>query len=378
MRILTNTNLHSGGGIARRANEMIRYCEEKGIPLVVIGITKEKPKIEERGSVKIYHLTVGKGVNCSMDIYRGLRDINDLERRLKPTIKEIQEIMKDERIDVVLSEGTFYAPWMIYKASKNLNKPTIVNYAGILTKEEAGTPAPLLHLFKQIELDFDRPNNFYVFPSKLTKREIEKIFRRKIKNSIVIPNGVAPEFFKEECITKKKNSIGFVGRAHPIKNIEFLISLARALDKKSSNYHILAVSEIKKDKEIRKKLEDRDIEIVPEMSTYKLRQFFMKMTVIVCPSHFETYGNVSLEAIATGTPALVSENMGVSEIFRDLGLTNLVLEDFSSAEKVLNKIIETTSLKIKEGTREQIKSYLHWDKIMNKYIKICEASLEAI
>ena len=374
MKILTNTNLHSGGGIARRANEMISYCRKRDIPLVVIGITKKDYKVKEVGSVKIYHIPLDGGLNHSMDVYKGVRNIGELEKKLKSTIDSIQKIIENEKVDVVLSEGTFYAPWMMHKASKNLDKPTIVTFAGILTKEESDAPVPLNTLFRQIESDFNRLDNLYVFPSHLTKKEVEKIFGRNIERSIVIPNGVTPEFFEESYSSKKTNSIGFVGRNHPIKNIEFLISLAEALDRNNLNYNISIVSKIKKGKKIRKKLEARAIEIIPTMSTANLREFFAEMGIIVSPSLFETYGNVPLEAVATGTPALVSKKMGVSEVFQKLGLKNLVLEDFNSAKKVLDKVKEVMGLTIKKDTIEQIRENLRWDKVMRRYIKVCEVA----
>ncbi len=93
MKILTNTNLHSGGGIARRANEMIRYCQKRDIPLVVIGITKKDYKVKEVGSVKIYHLPLDEGINHSKDVYNGRRNIKELEKKLKSTINSIQKII---------------------------------------------------------------------------------------------------------------------------------------------------------------------------------------------------------------------------------------------------------------------------------------------
>ncbi len=377
MNILTNTNLHSGGGISKRANEMIRYFEKKKLPLTVIGVSKENYKIERKGSVKIYHVPINsdKKIEHTIDIYKGLKNIDNLEKRFNPTIETIEKIISDEKIDLVLSEGTFYAPWMIHRATKKLNIPMIVVYAGILTKEESDVPEPLNNLFRQIELDFNRLDNFYIFPSRLTKREVEKIFGRKIEKSIVIPNGISKEFFKESYTSKNKNSIGFVGRNHPIKNLEFLISLAKVLDKKGDKYDISAVSKIKDGKKIKKELEDRNIRIIPTMSTDKLNDFFREMGIIICPSFFETYGNVPAESIATGTPALISENMGVSEIFQEIGLTNLILEDFSSTEKVIDKVKENVGLSIKKSIIEQIRETLTWDSTMGKYVKTCEEAL---
>jgi glycosyltransferase involved in cell wall biosynthesis len=61
------------------------------------------------------------------------------------------------------------------------------------------------------------------------------------------------------------------------------------------------------------------------------------MGVVISPSHFETYGNVAKESIASGTPAMVSLNMGVSETFDNLGLNDWVI-NFDSVKSVYDKI----------------------------------------
>jgi len=71
------------------------------------------------------------------------------------------------------------------------------------------------------------------------------------------------------------------------------------------------------------------LNIVKPMDNRKLSNFYSKMDLIVCPSHFETYGNVAQEAIASGTPALITPTMGVAETFRRFGLDRWII-DFSS------------------------------------------------
>jgi glycosyltransferase involved in cell wall biosynthesis len=374
MKILTNTNLNSAGGIAKRADEMARYSKEHDIPLVVISIAKDKPKIIRDGPVTTYHIRTGNDINRTREIYRGTNNLETFSKKLERVIKETENIIEIEKPDVVLSEGTFYAPWTLHTASKKLKLPTIVSYAGILTKEEANAPEPYRTLFKEIEHDFNREDDFYIFPSSLTKMEVEKIFERKINKSVVIPNGVSKEFFDESKRNgRNSKEIGFVGRAHPIKNIEFLVQLAKKIRESGKDYSISAVSHIRKDKPLRKELEENEIRLIPpNMNPSQLQNYFQTIGSVVCPSLFETYGNVPIEAVASGTPALISKNMGVVETFIDLNLENLILNNFASVEEVLQKISEISNNPIKRETREKIKKVLQWETIIQRYIGACE------
>ena len=94
------------------------------------------------------------------------------------------------------------------------------------------------------------------------------------------------------------------------------------------------------------------IKLYDPMSSRKLAKFYEKMGIIISPSLFETYGNVAQESIASGTPALISSNMGVSETFRDLGLSDYIV-NFKSTQDVYNKIINFSGQPISDKVRKK-------------------------
>jgi glycosyltransferase involved in cell wall biosynthesis len=93
------------------------------------------------------------------------------------------------------------------------------------------------------------------------------------------------------------------------------------------------------------------------------------MGIVISPSHFETYGNVAKEALATGTPAIVSPNMGVSETFNKLGLNDWVV-DFNSVKSVYNKIENIIGEPVSEKTREKMKKLYIPPKIFSEIVSI--------
>lgn len=371
MKIITNTNLHSGGGIARRANEMIRYCADLNLPLVVVGIDEKDRPVEQVGSVSIYRIGIAGGKNNSSEVYNGLTNLGDLESKLGPTTAKVKQVIQIEKPDVVMAEGTFYAPWMLHRVAEEMGIPSIVAYAGILTKEQEGAPEPQSTVFRQLEQDFNKKEDFYTFPSDLTKREVEKIFGREIDSSLVIPNGIATEFFGKPHNAKDPKLIGFVGRNHPVKNLGFLVYLAEELNS-SEGYSIAAVSDVNYDDPLRKDLEKKGVRIIPPMNTVALKEFLSNAGVIISPSHFETFGNVPMESLAAGTPAIVSRKMGVAEVFDDIGLEHLVLDDFGSPAEVAETVRAVSGSNIGRETHEEIKERFSWGRAIEKYLSCCE------
>jgi len=64
-----------------------------------------------------------------------------------------------------------------------------------------------------------------------------------------------------------------------------------------------------------------------------LAEAYANMDVLVFPSHTDTFGNVVLEALASGVPAVVTPDGGPKFIVRD-GETGFVTEDDRFAEAI--------------------------------------------
>ncbi|MEK6911113.1 MAG: glycosyltransferase family 4 protein [Nanoarchaeota archaeon] len=369
MKILTNTNFHSAGGIAKSADELARYCRRNNLPLVLVGADPQAQFSRSvNGSVVTYRLPVGKGIENSRQVYSSAQNLNDLHGNLSQLKDSLNYILSQEKPDIVLTQGTFYAPWMLHHVAKTKKIPTVVAYAGILTKEEAHAPRPLLSIFEAMEQEFNEASNFYIFPSRLTKTEVEKIFGRSLNDSSrVIPNGVSQEFFERRKVGCQNEGIGFVGRNHEIKNLEFLLQLADNLKGSKNNFSISAVSNIREGEPIRSQLTERGVSIHDSMGLRELRDYYHSNGVVISPSHFETYGNVPLESVSAGTPALVSKNMGVSEVFQNLGLSNLVV-DFNNVLEVIAKIREVNTERISGTVKSAIRDSLSWPNIVDQYL----------
>lgn len=93
------------------------------------------------------------------------------------------------------------------------------------------------------------------------------------------------------------------------------------------------------------------------------------MGVVLSPSFFETYGNVAQEAVATGTPAIVGPNMGVAEIFKEIGLSQWIV-DFKSTKNVYYKIKEISGQPVSSKIKKMLKYNLTSPAINQSLIQV--------
>ena len=373
MKIATNISISPIGGIARRVGEIQRKinnsdgCDQ----LVIIEINPLERSVVEDKYTKIYKIPFPNSIMLNT-IYRELRSIDDLQHRFEPTIQEIEEILDKEKVDVILSEGTYYAPWCLYKASRRMGSPLVILYAGILKYETKHYPEDTKKIMIEMEKQFIDPELMYLFPSNLTRSAVEKEYG-KLQKVKIVPNGISKEFFQLEP-KNNHHGIGFVGRDSKNKNPEYLLALKDELKRNKMDTDIYMISNMNKKNKLRKKLSKARIKILSAMDTQHLRDFYRDMGVIISPSFFETYGNVPIESVASGTPALINNNMGVAEIFKKHNLHNYIT-DFDDVQDVVSRIDEFKNHRVNKDIRESLRRY-SWDSVIDTYFNVCRQEVE--
>ena len=103
--------------------------------------------------------------------------------------------------------------------------------------------------------------------------------------------------------------LGFVGRICPEKNAAFLVDLERDLAEHGfNNYRFLIVGDGSERAWLERNLPHADF--TGELHGELLARAYANMDLFVFPSETDTYGNVVSEAMASGTPAIVSSKGG--------------------------------------------------------------------
>jgi glycosyltransferase involved in cell wall biosynthesis len=151
----------------------------------------------------------------------------------------------------------------------------------------------------------------------------------------LMPRGVDANLFHPGKRTReaadRERILGFVGRLSIEKNIGLLAKIQEELDRSGvSNFRFLIVGHGGDEAWLRKRLPQAEFTGMLRGET--LAAAYANMDLFVFPSHTDTFGNVVLEALASGVPAIVTPDGGPRTIVRD-GETGRIVHDnqFSQA-----------------------------------------------
>jgi len=125
--------------------------------------------------------------------------------------------------------------------------------------------------------------------------------------------------------------LGYVGRLSVEKNILYLQQLQNELAMRGLRPRFLIVGQGMEEGWLRENL--RDTEFAGVLRGEQLAKAYANMDLFVFPSHTDTFGNVVLEALASGVPALVTADGGPKFLVED-GVTGFVRNDAGFAGAV--------------------------------------------
>ncbi len=300
-----------------------------------------------------------------------LATLENLERYWKIAIDLTMEVLRDQKPDVVLLNGTGIVPWVLSQAAERLKIPMVIRYAGILTIETQMSRPRALELYRTVEKTFMPRVKHAIFPSAVAKRVVEEVVTGKpIENATILPNPIfVPKTYRNNY--SGTPAIASIGRWARVKNFQAYFELHRKLRRQRFPHRAFFVSDRLVDDTNGPKMPST-IEIVDPMSQDKLWQFYTHLNLLVVPSTFETFCNVAAEAVVTGTPVLVSETVGFSEVLKAFGLDNMVVSSFEDIELVAERAKILVKERVPFFKRRAIARYLNPNTVHTKLIQVLE------
>lgn len=213
------------------------------------------------------------------------------------------------------------------------------------------------------------------------KNDILKYFDIKEEKIAVIHNGVDIEKWNRKNTKEALKKYGiegeyvlFVGRTTKQKGIEILLEAAGKI--KSKIVIVTAGADTKEYfEEIKARaLNIKNVKFIGEMlSEDETIELYSNAKVFVCPSIYEPFGIINLEAMACGVPVVASYVGGIKEIIVD-GETGFFFKP-SDAEELaqkVNTILKNQALaeKMGENGRKRVVENFSWDSIAKKTIAL--------
>lgn len=297
------------------------------------------------------------------------------------------KLEKYGRFDIIhMSNFRSYQNIAVSKYSKKYSVPYILQPRGTLPRFSKNKQKKLFDLlFGQYII---KRASKVIASSKIESNQYKHVFP-KIKNMDIVrvPNGIDLDDYgnlPKKGLFKKKNSIKenelvilFLSRIHERKGVDLLLEAFRDLKDHTLNVKLVIAGPdenyVDKLKLLCEKLNLQNDVIFsgPLYGANKL-EAYVDADIFILPSkdHYESFGNVALEALACGTAVIVTDKCGVSEWIHDVSY--VVEPNVDSFEKILLFLLQNDDFRIKYGSlgKSFVKKHFEWKNSTNTLIDI--------
>jgi phosphatidylinositol alpha 1,6-mannosyltransferase len=184
----------------------------------------------------------------------------------------------------------------------------------------------------------------------------------------LMERGVDTELFSPVRRTRMAEDsavvLGYVGRLSVEKNVVLLARVERELAAMGvGGVRFLIVGHGGEEAALRAEL--KTAEFVGVLRGVELSRAYADMDVLVFPSHTDTFGNVVLEALASGVPAVVTPDGGPKYIVRD-GETGFVVADDEFAGAVATLVWDRELLQRMRVCAREYALGCSWDAVFGR------------
>jgi phosphatidylinositol alpha 1,6-mannosyltransferase len=379
-------SFHEVNGVAHTSRNFLAYAERHGLPFLCVRAGEREETFGQVGELRTVELKRSRGsVRMEKDL-----EFDTLFWRHEEAIRRELERFRPDVIHITgPSELGIFGAYFAWELGVPLAASWHTNvheYAarrmGWLTGRmpaahgaaiEDGVEAGALWVASR----FYRRARVLFAPNEELCRMLEKTTGRPC---FLMQRGVDTEWFSPAHRTRKADDktmvLGYVGRLSVEKNVELLARVERELGAMGLGEAVrfLIVGHGSEEASLRRNL--RNAVFAGVLRGAELAQAYADMDVLVFPSHTDTFGNVVLEALASGVPAVVTPDGGPKFIVQD-GDTGFVTEDAQFASAVGKLIQDRVRL---EGMRVRAREYAlgcRWDSVFDRVYAGYESMLGA-
>jgi phosphatidylinositol alpha 1,6-mannosyltransferase len=184
----------------------------------------------------------------------------------------------------------------------------------------------------------------------------------------LMQRGVDTACFSPSHRTREKNDnavvLGYVGRLSVEKNVSLLAQVEQQLTEMGvSGVRFLIVGHGSEEASLRSTL--KYAEFAGVLRGAALSEAYANMDLLAFPSHTDTFGNVVLEALSSGVPAIVTPGGGPKFIVRN-GETGFVTEDDHFAEMIAPLVRNHPRLEQMRSAARQYALGCSWDAVFER------------
>jgi phosphatidylinositol alpha 1,6-mannosyltransferase len=376
-------SFHEVNGVAHTSRNFLAYAQRHGLPFLCVRAGTREISFEQVGELRTLELRRSRGsVRMEKDL-----EFDTLFWRHGGAIRQELERFRPDVIHITgPSELGMFGAYFAWEMGVPLAASWHTNlheYAarrmGWLTGSmaesrgaaiEGGVETGALWVASQ----FYKLARVLFAPNDELCRMLERTTGRPC---FLMQRGVDTEWFSPMHRTREAGDrtvvLGYVGRLSVEKNVTLLARVERELDAMGvGGVRFLIVGHGSEEAALRRDL--KEAEFAGVLRGPELARAYANMDVLVFPSHTDTFGNVVLEALASGVPAVVTPDGGPKFIVRD-GVTGFVTEDDHFAEAVAELVRDRARL---EAMRSKARAYAlgcSWDAVFDRVYAGYETAL---
>jgi len=201
---------------------------------------------------------------------------------------------------------------------------------------------------------------------------------RWVDTELFSPERRDPELWKRGKL-KGKTTLLYVGRVSKEKNLELLCDAITDLVDSGFQCGLVVIGDGPYREEMEKRLTGYPVEFTGFLGGEELSRGYASADIFVFPSATDTFGNVVLEAQASGLPVIVSDEGGPKELIRE-GETGLVVKagNRESLETAILSLVNDREKIMEMGRRARVYTLERGAAAGDAYSTILHQHLEAV
>jgi len=364
-------SFHEVNGVAHTSRHFEAFARRRGLPFLCVRAGDREQAFEEEGSV--WTLELPRGF-LSFALEKDLRYDPAFLRHV-PLIGEVLERFCPDLIHIT---GPSEVGMLGAGLAHHMGLPLAASWHTNVHEYLARRSQWLLQLLperqsaatgqKIEDLTMAAAAKFYSVAQVLyaPNRELCALLERTAKRPChLMPRGVDAELFhpakRRRAAGDGEFVLGFVGRLSIEKNVTLLVEVQEQLEAMGvANFRFLVVGHGAEEGWLRERLPRAVIPGV--LKGEALSEAYASMDLFVFPSHTDTFGNVVLEALASGVPAVVTPDGGPCTIVRE-GVTGRIVEDGGFAGAVAGLLGDAERLAGMRVAAREFALGMSWDAV---------------
>ena len=359
--IFTGNYNHIQDGVSLTLNRLVAYLEKEGVPVIVFGPTVDEPALEHEGeffsvpSVPVpgrpeYRLTVGFPDAAQQRLHEFEPTLVHLAT---PDVLGFRAMRwaQQKKIQIVASYHTHFTSYLKYY------KLDMLEMLG----------------WKYIDWFYSQCKHIYVpspsIANELSQKDIEggiRIWARGVDTQLFNPVQRDMSWRQSQGFNDDDKVVTFVSRLVWEKNLQTFVDVAKKL---GDEIRPMIVGDGPAMKELQHMLPKAHF--TGFITGDDLACAYASSDIFLFPSETETFGNVTLEAMSSGLPAVVADAPG-SKSLVESGINGYLAPPRDTGEfaKCVHQIAEDDALRDKMGKTARQKALAYsWDNVNSKLLE---------